>query len=57
MSRYMKRNGLLFSICGLACIAVVAVLSLSLVKAIILILGLLLFEIGITLRIKDNQAK
>lgn len=56
-SGFIRKNGLLFSICGLVCIAVIAFLSLPLVKAIILIIGLLLFEFGMTLRIKDSQNK
>lgn len=54
-SNFVKKTGVLFSICGLACIAEIVFLSLLHGKTVALILDLLLFELGIILRNKHYK--
>ena len=50
----MKKNGLLFTICGIAILAVVFVRSFSLVNAILAIVGVIIYEVGVMIRIKNK---
>ena len=50
----MKKNGLLFTICGIAILAGVFVRSFSLVNAILAIVGVIIYEVGVMIRIKNK---
>ena len=50
----MKKNGLLFTICGVAILAGVFVRSFSLVNAILAIVGVIIYEVGVMIRIKNK---
>ena len=51
----MKKNGLLFTICGIAILAGVFVRSFSLVNAILAIVGVIIYEVGVMIRIKNKH--
>ena len=50
----MKKNGLLFTICGIAILVGVFVRSFSLVNAILAIVGVIIYEVGVMIRIKNK---